>query len=83
MGRWIQQLRTSKYDHIKKAAANAQPMNQEHLDSYYRDRVVIENNITSLENSFKKLADLKQEFKYLSQDLGDSDNSVSLRAGDG
>lgn len=65
--RWIRDLRTSSHDHVRNAASHAQFMCSEHLDVYYRDRVVAESEITSLENSSKKLADSEQELIFLTQ----------------
>jgi len=65
--RWIRDLRSSPYLHVRIAASAAPSLCSEHLDGYYRDRVVAESEITSLENSSKKLADSEQELIYLTQ----------------
>ncbi|KAH7054757.1 hypothetical protein BKA57DRAFT_234538 [Linnemannia elongata] len=65
--RWIRDLRTTNQDHVRNAASHAQPICSEHLDVYYRDQVVAESEITSLENSSKKLADSEQELIFLTQ----------------
>ncbi|KAG0047467.1 hypothetical protein BGZ89_004922 [Linnemannia elongata] len=53
-------------------------MCSEHLDVYYRDRIVAESEITSLENSSKKLADSEQELIFLTQKRRDGSSSVPL-----
>ncbi|KAF9907757.1 hypothetical protein EC991_010627 [Linnemannia zychae] len=65
--RWIRDLQGSSHEHVRNAAAHAPSMCREHLDAYYRDRVVAESEITSLENSSKKLADSEQELILLTQ----------------
>ncbi|KAF9991412.1 hypothetical protein BGZ79_004542, partial [Entomortierella chlamydospora] len=67
--RWIRDLRASSYLHVRIAASAAPSLCSEHLDAYYRDRVVAESQITSLENSSKKLADSEKELIHLTQKL--------------
>jgi hypothetical protein len=65
--RWIRDLQDSSHEHVRNAATHAPSMCSEHLDAYYRDRVIAESEITSLENSSKKLADSEQEPILLTQ----------------
>lgn len=57
--RWIRDFRRN--------GKHAPSMCSEPLDDYYRDRVVAESEITSLENSSKKLADSEQALISLTQ----------------
>ncbi|KAF9343438.1 hypothetical protein BGX26_005715, partial [Mortierella sp. AD094] len=56
-------------------------MCSEHLDAYYRDRVVAESEITTLENSSKKLADSEQELIFLAQKRRDERNAQEVSGG--
>lgn len=65
--RWIRDLRNCPFEHVKIAAGLAPSMRRKDLEAYYREQVVTESEITSLENSSKKLADAEQELISLAQ----------------
>ncbi|KAF9904570.1 hypothetical protein BX616_001247 [Lobosporangium transversale] len=76
--RWIRDLRCSPFEHVKKAANLASAMCIKHLDDYYRDRVISESEIISLENASEKLADSEQELILLSRERREKRNSQEV-----
>ncbi|GJJ67730.1 hypothetical protein EMPS_00076 [Entomortierella parvispora] len=64
---WMRTLRNSPYAHVKIAANIAPSMSRKDLYAYYRERILLESETTSLENSSKKIADAEQELILLAQ----------------
>lgn len=59
--RWIWDLQNCPYEHVKIAAGLAPSTCHKNLNTYYQDQVVTESEITSFENSSKKLVDSEKE----------------------
>ncbi|KAF9175538.1 hypothetical protein BGX20_004425 [Mortierella sp. AD010] len=65
--RWILDLQNHDHEYLRSAGDKAPPMYKDHLDAYYRERVVAESEISSLENSSTMIGDSEKELISLSQ----------------
>lgn len=67
--RGIRDLKNSTHSFVREAAAATRLLTLHDLDQYYRDRIVVQREKTTLENSSKQLADGDQEIHLCLQEL--------------
>ncbi|GJJ75831.1 hypothetical protein EMPS_08189 [Entomortierella parvispora] len=63
--KWLRDLNNSSFEHVRRTAAAARRMTQDHLDNYYIDRIVKKRKLDVLESAAEQLAYADRELTAL------------------
>jgi len=67
--KWLRDLNNSSFEHIRRTAAASPAMTQNHLDNYYKDRIVRKRKLDVLESSAEQLTNADREITCLLKGL--------------